>query len=107
MKSSYGNRTILKKIKLISARRFWSNPDFAALMVKFFQQAGLQEGDIVAIGASGSFPGLIIATLSACKAMNITPLIIYSIGASEYGATIPTFTFIDMLKILNEREFLY
>lgn len=90
----------------LEAKRTSANPDFAALMVKFFQQAGLQEGDIIAIGASGSFPGLIIATLSAGKAMNITPLIIYSIGASEYGATIPTFTFIDMLKILNEKEIL-
>ncbi|MGD9551835.1 MAG: poly-gamma-glutamate system protein [Candidatus Caldatribacteriota bacterium] len=90
----------------LEAKRTSANPDFAALMVKYFQQAGLEEGDIVAIGASGSFPGLIIATLSACKAMNITPLIIYSIGASEYGATIPAFTFIDMLKILNEKEIL-
>ena len=88
----------------LSAKRTSTNPDFAALMVKYFKQAGLVRGDVIAIGSSGSFPGLIIATLSACKAMEITPLLIYSIGASEYGATIPGFTFIDMLETLNDKR---
>ncbi len=88
----------------LSAKRTSANPDFAALVVKYFKQAGLEAGDIIAIGSSGSFPGLNIATLSACKAMKIKPLLIYSIGASEYGATIPDFTFIDMLKILNQKD---
>jgi len=88
----------------LSAKRTSANPDFAALMVKYFKEAGLVSGDVIAIGSSGSFPGLILATLSACKAMEITPLLIYSIGASEYGATIPGFTFIDMLEILNDKR---
>ncbi len=87
----------------LSAKRTSTNPDFSALVVKYFKQADLEAGDLIAIGASGSFPGLIIATLSACKAMEINPLIIYSIGASEYGATIPGFTFIEMLRTLNQR----
>ncbi len=90
----------------LSAKRTSANPDFAALMVKYLKQAGLKSGDVIAVGSSGSFPGLIIATLAACKAMEITPLTIYSIGASEYGATIPSFTFIDMLEILNEKNIL-
>ena len=88
----------------LSAKRTSTNPDFAALMVKYFKQAGLVNGDVIAIGSSGSFPGLILATLSACKAMEITPLLIYSIGASEYGATIAGFTFIDMLETLNDKR---
>ncbi|HKK83341.1 MAG TPA: poly-gamma-glutamate system protein, partial [Atribacterota bacterium] len=88
----------------LSAKRTSANPDFAALMVKYFKQAGLKSGDVIAVGSSGSFPGLIVATLSACKAMEITPLLIYSIGASEYGATISEFTFIDMLEKLNIKK---
>ncbi len=88
----------------LSAKRTSTNPDFAALIVKYFQQAGLKSGDTVAVGSSGSFPALLLATLSACKAMNITPITIYAIGASEYGATIPDFTFIDILKILNQKN---
>ncbi len=87
----------------LSAKRSSTNPDFAALIVRYFKQAELEAGDLIAIGASGSFPGLIIATLSACQAIGINPLIIYSIGASEYGATIPDFTFIEMLASLNQR----
>jgi len=90
----------------LSAKRTSTNPDFAALMVKFFYEAKLQPGDVVAIGSSGSFPALLIAALSSCKAMNLNPLIIYSIGASEYGATIPELTFIDMLESLNKKNVL-
>lgn len=90
----------------LSAKRTSANPDFAGLMVKYFKQVGLQSGDVIAIGSSGSFPGLIIATLSACKAMDITPLLIYSVGASEYGANNPDFTFIEMLRILNKNNIL-
>ncbi len=88
----------------LSAKRTSTNPDFAALMIKFFLQADLQSGDTIAIGSSGSFPALLLATFSACKAMGITPISIYAIGASEYGATIPNFTFIDILKILNQKN---
>ncbi|NLL62273.1 MAG: poly-gamma-glutamate system protein [Candidatus Atribacteria bacterium] len=90
----------------LDAKRTSTNPDFAALMVKYFQQAGLKSGDVIAIGSSGSFPALLLATLSASKVMGIIPLTIYAIGASEYGANIPDFTFIDMLKVLNERNIL-
>jgi len=90
----------------LTAKRTSTNPDFAALMVKFMKEARLTSGDYIAIGASGSFPALIVATLSACKAMEINPLIIYSIGSSEYGANIPDFTIIEMLDILNKENIL-
>ena len=90
----------------LEAKRTSTNPDFAALLVKYFQQAGLISEDVIAIGSSGSFPALLLAALSACKAMGITPITIYAIGASEYGANIPDFTFIDMLKVLNEKNIL-
>ncbi len=88
------------------AKRTSTNPAFAALMVRYFTEAGLKRGDVVAIGASGSFPALILATLSASKAMELTPLLIYSLGSSMYGANIPEFTFLRMLEILNKKALL-
>lgn len=90
----------------LQAKRTSTNPAFAALLIKYFKQANLREGDAVAIGASGSFPALILATLCAAKVLNIKPLLIYSIGASEYGANIPEFTFVPMLAYLKEKKLL-
>src|SRR5665648_151850 len=90
----------------LAAKRTSTNPAFADLLVKYFKEANLKKGDVVAIGASGSFPGLILATLSAAKALELEPLLIYSIGSSEYGANIPEFTFVSMLDSLNKRNIL-
>lgn len=87
----------------LDAKRTATNPDFAALLVRYFTEIGLQKGDVVAIGASGSFPALIVATLSAVKVMELHPLIIYSLGASMYGANIPELTFVHMLEHLRRQ----
>lgn len=83
------------------AKRTSANPAFAALMVDYFQRAGLRRGDVVAVGASGSFPALLLATLCAARALDLQPVVIYSIGSSMYGANIPGFTFVDMLAGLR------
>ncbi|MDD2207724.1 MAG: poly-gamma-glutamate system protein [Aminobacterium sp.] len=90
----------------VEDKRSSANPDFAAMMVTYLNQAGLKKGDIVCIGASGSFPALILATLSAAQALDLHPLVIYSIGASMYGANLPQFTFLDMLKEISKRGIL-
>jgi poly-gamma-glutamate system protein len=63
------------------------NPDVAGLMVHLLQVAGVSAGDTVAVGASGSFPGLWLATLSAIRALDAHPLTILSLGSSSYGAS--------------------
>jgi len=88
----------------LAAKRTSTNPAFAALLVKYFKEANLKKGDIIAIGASGSFPALIVATLSAAQVLGLEPLLIYSVGSSEYGATIPEFTFVQMLESLNNKN---
>jgi len=88
------------------AKRTSTNPAFAALLVKYFKKANLKKGDVIAIGASGSFPALIVATLSAARALELEPLIIYSVGSSEYGANLPEFTFVEMLDSLNKKNIL-
>lgn len=88
----------------LEAKRTATNPLMAALMVEYFVKAGLREGDVVAIGASGSFPSLLLACLGACKALHLSPLIIYSLGSSTYGANIVGFTMIEMLEELRKRK---
>ena len=88
----------------LEAKRTSTNPAFAALLVKYFKEANLKKGDVIALGASGSFPALILAALSAARALELESLLIYSVGSSEYGANIPEFTFVQMLDSLNEKN---
>jgi len=88
----------------LEAKRTSTNPAFAALLVKYFKEANLKKGDVIAIGASGSFPALMVAALSATRVLELEPLFIYSVGSSEYGANIPEFTFVQMLDSLNKKN---
>jgi len=72
----------------IVAKRTTTTIAFAALVVRYFYELGLKPGDRIAVGASGSFPGMLLAVLSACAETGVEPVIITSIGASEYGANI-------------------
>ncbi len=83
------------------AKRSTLNPNCAAMMVKYFMQAGLKQGDVVAVGTSGSFPGLAISTLCAAQAMNLRVKLIASYGASTFGATRVEFNIATILKILE------
>jgi poly-gamma-glutamate system protein len=85
----------------VTAKRTAANPAFAAAVARYFVDAGLAKGDPVAIGASGSFPALILATLCAARALELEPLAVYSIGSSMYGANLPGFMFADMLDGLR------
>lgn len=87
---------------ILEAKRTTLNPNFAALMVRYFNDAGLKAGDVVAVGASGSFPGLTLATLCAAQEMGLHALTIASFGASMYGATRPELTIPRMLRLLAE-----
>ncbi|RPJ84466.1 MAG: poly-gamma-glutamate system protein, partial [Acidobacteria bacterium] len=85
----------------VKAKRTGTNPAFAAVVVKYFGEAGLRRGDVVAVGASGSFPAFLLASLCAARALELEPLIIYSIGASMFGANVPGFTFVEMVDGLR------
>jgi len=80
------------------------NPNWAAVVVKMLHEAGVQEGDTVAVGASGSFPGLNVAVYSALTTLRLKPLIITSVSASQWGANHPNFLWIDMEKALFNRK---
>jgi poly-gamma-glutamate system protein len=88
----------------LEAKRTTTNPNFAALMVKLLYKSGVRNGDTIAIGASSSFPALILATFSAAKAMNLRPIIISSLGASMWGANHPRLTWLDIYFHLYQKK---
>lgn len=86
----------------LEAKRTTANSDMAALAVQLLEEAGVQSGDTVGAGFSGSFPAMNLAVLSACAAMDVDLVYISSVGASTYGANQPELTFPDMAYRLVE-----
>lgn len=86
----------------VEAKRTTANPNFAAAMVRYLEAAGCRRGDAVAIGASGSFPALLVATLCAAEELGLRALVISSFGASMYGATRPEFPITSFMRVLAE-----
>jgi poly-gamma-glutamate system protein len=91
---------ITTSIGSIEAKRTTTNPNFAALIVSLLKKAKIESGDTIAVGASSSFPALIVAVLSAAKAMNLKPIMINSLGASQWGANNLDFHWLDMQNCL-------
>ncbi len=87
----------------LEAKRTTINPDMAALLVHLLKKAGVEEGDMIAVGCSASFPALLIAVLSAAQAMDVHPVVIISLGASSWGATDSRFTLLDIYELLLDR----
>ena len=85
--------------KLIS-----TNPNNAAVLIDLYYRAGLRPGDYVAATFTGSFPGMNIAVLAACKIMGLMPVIITSVGASTWGANWEELTWLDMESALIENN---
>lgn len=84
----------------IDAKLSSTNPNFAAVIVQLLKDAGLKEKDVVAVAFTGSFPGLNISVVAALEALKLKPVIITSVGASNYGANDPYFTWLDMEDLL-------
>lgn len=87
----------------LEAKRTTANPDMAGLILCLLEKAGVKKGDTIAIGSSASFPALMIASLSAAKALGVKPVLIFSLGASSYGATNPEFNLLDIFMLLQQK----
>ena len=81
------------------------NPDFASMIVEMFIELDLDSNSIISLSYTGSYPGANIAVLSALEAMNIRALIISSCGSSQWGATNPNMTWIDIESHLFKSNF--
>ena len=84
----------------LAAKRTTVNPNWAAVLVDLLHRAGVERGDLVAVGISGSFPALNVATLVAVDAVGAETVVIASAGASSFGANIPGFGWLDMEHLL-------
>ena len=83
------------------------DPNFSAAIIDLMMELNLKSQDTVAILMTGSMPGANIAVLTACKAMNIFPVTISSVGASQWGANHVDFTWLDMESILLENGLIF
>jgi len=88
----------------LEVKRTTTNPDFAAVVVELLADAGVEAGDTVAAGISGSFPGLALALYSAAEVMDLGLISISSVGSSTFGATDPGFTWLDIESLLYGAE---
>lgn len=86
------------------AKQTTVNPNWAAVAVQLLREAGVQEGDTVAVGMSGSFPALNIALYAAMTTLRIDAIVISSVSASQWGANQPRLLWIDMERVLKERK---
>ena len=80
-----------------------TNPNFAAAVVDMLREAHVVAGDRVAIAYTGSFPALDLATIAATEAIGAEPVVVSSVGASNWGATDPSFTILDIESLLADR----
>jgi poly-gamma-glutamate system protein len=95
------NSPITTSLGRLEAKRTAANPQFAGAVVRMLREAGVRPGDTVALSASSSFPGLIVAALCAAHAMEIRVLPILSLGASNWGGNDPRWTGLETIACLN------
>lgn len=88
---------------VVTSKILSANPNFAAAFVDLLSRAKLKRHSVVAVGMTGSLPGWNIAFLAACAALELKPLIITSVGSSDWGANHPALTWLDMEKVLADR----
>jgi len=79
------------------------NPNFAAVAVHLLKRAGVEQDDVVAVGASGSFPAINVAVYAALQTLGARPVIISSASGSQWGANEPDFLWIDIERLLFNR----
>ena len=80
----------------LSAKQTSINPNFAAVVVDFLTRVGVNQGDTIAVGVSGSFPAINIAVYAAIEALKLNGIVISSTGASQWGANHPKLMWPDM-----------
>ncbi len=90
----------------LEAKRTAQLPDFAALCVRLFHEAGVQKGERVGACFSGSFPGLNLAVLCAAEVMGLDIRYSCSLGSSNYGANLPGYVLPEMIQTAVQAGYL-
>ena len=86
------------------AKQTTINPNWAAVLVQLLREAGVGEGDTVAVGVSGSFPALNLSLYAAMATLRVEPIVISSLSGSQWGANHPKFLWTDMERVLYQRK---
>jgi poly-gamma-glutamate system protein len=97
------NTAITTDMGYLESKLTSTNPNFAAIIVDMLNEAGCEKGDYVAVAQTGSFPAVNIAVYAAIEQMELNPIVITSVGSSNWGANDPDYTWLDMESILIER----
>ena len=88
---------------IFESKLIGANPNYAAVVVDLLKQAKVERGDLVAVGLTGSQPGVNIAVLCACEALGAAAVTITAVASSWWGANDPDLTWLDMERVLNQR----
>ena len=88
----------------LEAKRTTANPNWAAVAVDLLLEAGVQRGDLIAFGVSGSFPAMNLAAFAAAETLGLEVVSIAGVGASSFGANFSQLTWLDMERILNDEK---
>ena len=86
----------------VEGKRTAADPNMAAMAVQLLREAGVTPGDRVGAVLSGSFPGLDLAVLCACAALEVDLDYMTSAGSSTFGANWPLLTFPEIACLLAE-----
>ncbi len=82
------------------------NPNWAAVVIRLVVEAGVQPGDRVAVAVSGSFPALNLAVYAALEALGVEAVTIVSGSASQWGANVPGYSWLDIVRELRDAQLL-
>ena len=85
----------------LPAKRTVTNPDLAAMIARILLSLDPPPGAAVGLVLSGSFVGANVAAITAVEALGLRPVIVSSLGASMYGATDPSLTWLDMEAVVR------
>jgi poly-gamma-glutamate system protein len=80
----------------VEAKRTSTQPAWASVAIDLLLQADLTPNDAIAVGASGSFPAVLLAVLCASAELQLDVGLIISLGASQWGANLLEFTWLEM-----------
>lgn len=95
---------VTTKMGSLESKQTSVNANFAAVVTAWLIEAGVQPGDRIAIGASGSWPALNIAVYAAAETLQLRPTVVLSCGSSQYGANSPDMMWVDMERELFDAE---
>ena len=90
----------------LHSKQISCNPIWAVIFSRWFNEAGLNKDDRIAIFSSGSFPGFLVSSIIAAEEKGLDIFLQASLGASSYGANDPNFPLPGILMELRKAGFI-